>query len=245
MPRHTLYRQPDCQREQWPPLSLGAKPLSDEKPRDVYRDACAKIAEALGPLGFRYFRSRQECCQKHGSVLNTIRFQSSHFNIAGLHVQLWMHATVSSDELRDWRQRHLNDPLATGHIAGGMVHRLGTEYALVEWELANPADRADTIEDAIAFIREVVLPYFAQFESPERLIKALTKSPIPALDLGPSVEFALCFGGTRQAQSVLNLFVQSRPDLAGAIDAAMANPTATPGSYAEQVAYLRKKYQLQ
>lgn len=245
MPRHTLYRQSDRQKEEWPPPGLGDKPLSDEKPRDVYRDACAKIAEALSPLGFRYVRSKQECRQRTGPLLNTISFQSSHFNIAGLQVKLWMHATVSSDELREWRQLHLNNPLATGHIAGGMVHRLGNDFALVEWELANPADRADTIEDAIAFVRDVVLPYFAQFESPDRLIESLGKSPIPALDLGPSVEFALCFGDAGQAQSVLNQFVQRRPELAAAIEAAMASPTETPSTYAEQVAYLRRKHKLQ
>lgn len=129
-----------------------------------------------------------------------------------------------------------------------MVHRLSGTKAMVEWELAEPSDRERTIEDAIAFIRTDVLPYFEQFERPSELTEKLAESEVGAFDLAPSIEFALCFGGAARAQAVLDRFMRERTDLKEVIALAEAEgrpkPTHVPANYAETVAFVRRNYGL-
>jgi len=248
MPRQTLYKPPHPQLEEWPPARSDHLLHSDEPARDVYLDSCAQIAAAVAPHGFKYTESKQRCHREHRGFGNTINFQSSRYNASGRHVQLWMHATVSSHVLQAWRAERLPAELSTEYLAGGMVHLLGTRYAFVQWELADPADRAATIADAVSFIHDEVLPYFSLFEEPATLIARLMDQTLPGLDLRPSVEFAYCYGSKEQAQLVLDRFIRERPDLHDAIiiEQSRASPSLlmAPTSYAEQVAFLRTQYRL-
>jgi hypothetical protein len=243
VPRQTLYKPPHPQIESWPPERLEPGLLSDEPARVVFQAGCLSIAEALAPLGFKYAKSKQRCSRQAGHFHEEVSFQSSHYNVSGRHVQLWLHATVASPALQAWRQKRLPNELASAHVAGGMVHLLGTQYALVQWELADPRDRRQTIEDALAFIRSEVLPYFARINDTAGLISLLAEQAIPAFDLVPSVEFAYCFGGKDQAQAVLDRFLRDRPDLEPGIASEAANPSPStllrPGSYVQQVVYLK------
>ena len=178
MSRPTLYKSPHPQAEAWPPARSGHLPLCDEPARDVYLASCAQVAAAMVALGFKYAKSKQRCHREHYGFGNTIMFQSSHHNTSGRHVQLWMHATISSRALQSWRAERLPTGFVTEHVAGGMVHLLGSRFALVQWELADPADRATTVADAISFIHGEVLPYFALFEEPATL--ASWNNPCPA-----------------------------------------------------------------
>ena len=248
MPRQTLYKSPHLQTEKWPPERPQPGLLSEESSIDVYREGCAVIGAALEQVGFKYAKSKQRCRREKDGFGCEVAFQSSHYNVSGRHVQLWMHATVSSPKLQKWRAERLPPELASEHVAGGMVHLLGNKFALVQWELADPADREKTILDSIAFIHDEVLPYFAQFADPKALIMSLAEASIPAFDLVPSVEFAYCFGSEAHAQAVLNRFVRDRPDLHEAIASEQANPAASallrPSGYAQQVVFLRSRHQL-
>jgi hypothetical protein len=248
VPRQTLAKPPHPQLEAWPPERPEPGLLSDEPARDVFRSACATLATALAPLGFKYAKSKQRCLRQSGDFHQLISFQSSHYNVSGRHVQLWMHATVESPTLQAWRREHLPNELAGAHVAGGMVHLLGTKYGLVQWELADPKDRQATIDDAVAFIHGEVLPYFSHFNDVVGLIASLAVQAMPAFDLVPSVQFAYCFGGQAQAQAVLDRFRRDRPDLASSIASELANPSPStllrPGNYAQQVVYLKHLYGL-
>lgn len=247
MPRQTLYASPHPQLEPWPPLSSN-RLLSDEPAREVYLASCAQIAKALAPLGFKYTKSKQTCHRTCAGYGNEIRFQSSHFNAAGYRVRLWMHANVSSDTLRSWRGERLPVELVTDRLAGGMVHLLGTNFATVQWELADPLDRESTVADAVTFIRSEVIPYFEQFEQPETLIARLLEREIPGLDLYASVEFSFCFGDKELAQRVLNRFIRDNQYLReGIIEAkarALDSDFVNPNGYAERVLSLCRQYDL-
>ncbi len=123
------------------------------------------------------------------------------------------------------------------------MHLLDTKYSLVQWELANPAEREATIADAVEFIESNVLPFFSRFDDPETLIACLEKQEVPAMNLLTAVEFAYCFAGKGKAQAVLNGFVNANPNLASAIAeaqvAALTGKLTEPGDYAQQVVYLR------
>lgn len=248
MPRQVLYKPPHPLTEPWPPERPEPGLLSDEPARVVYHAACLSIAEALTPLGFKYAKSKQRCSRQAGDLQEDVSFQSSHYNGSGRHVQLWLHAKVASRALQAWRQKRLPNELASAHVAGGMVHLLDTQYALVQWELADPRDRRQTIDDAVAFIRSDVLPYFARFSDTAGLISLLAEQAVPAFDLVPSVEFAHCFGGKDQAQAVLDRFLRDRRDVEPAIALEVANPSPStllrPGNYVQQVVYLKHLYGL-
>lgn len=243
MPRHTLHKSPRPQTEYWPP-EWPNEPFNNESPRDVYRASCASIALALQPIGFKYLKSKQLCVRDKGDFRYDVHFQSSRHNVAGMHVQLWMHATVSSEAIKEWRSQRLPKELAIPYIAGGMVHRLSDKFALVQWELANPNDREETIQDAITFIQNEVFPYFAQFEDVQSLLTNLTEREIPAFDLIPAIEFAYVFGTHEQAQAILDQFFRKHPDLHRSISEQVSSIPVEPwcyaGNLAKQVAFITR-----
>jgi hypothetical protein len=248
MSRQTLYKSCAEQIEPWPPNSSGDGLLSAESSKEVYKNSCVAIASALEPLNFKYTKTKQRCSVSDEFFRYDIAFQSSRYNASGRHVQLWMHATVSSQSLREWRALRLPADLCTDHVAGGMVHRLGTKFSYVQWELADPADREETVSDAIQFIHNEVLPYFSLFNNRSSLIAMLTDNELPAFDLVPSVEFAYCFGDKAAAQMVLDRFIRVRADLKSAIDHEQLKPSPAtltrPGGYVQQVVFLRAHYGL-
>lgn len=218
MPRQTLYRPPHPQLEPWPPASAPPGLFSDEPARQVYLGACQAIGDALAVQGFRYARSKQRCTRGGAPFTHTILFQSSHYNSSGRQVVLWMHATVQSSALLAWRRQHLGDEPVNDHVAGGMVHLLGTRYAMLQWELAAPRDRPATIQDAVDFLNQEVLPYFARFTDLPALIHRLATEALPGLELVPAVELALWAGDRQQAQAVLDRFLRERPDIAAEVE---------------------------
>jgi hypothetical protein len=248
VPRHTLFNPPHLQTEPWPPAGRG-QDLSAERAKEVFRAACAQIGLALETAGFRYYKSKQRCVARLPRFTNEIAFKSSRYNVSGTQVKLRMYATVASAELRAWRAQRLAPELATAHVAGGMVHLLGTRFGFVEWELADPSDREATIADALDFIHSEVLPYFKRFEDIENLLSQLSAAAVPAFDLVPSVEFSYCFGGQLQAQATLDRFVRDRPDLHAQISAEQAAPTPSalmwPANHVQHVVFLRHHYGLQ
>jgi len=113
---------------------------------------------------------------------------------------------------------------------------------------ADPADRAATIADAVSFIHEEVIPYFALFERPTELINRLQNEELPGFWLCPSVDFAYCFGDKQQAQRVLNRFVREHPEFDKSDERTRNMPLlgkmSRAGNYSQQIASLRSQYQL-
>src|ERR1035437_7814435 len=95
-----------------------------EDSRTVYLVACEAIASNFKSLGFRYAKSGPHFSRSDGLFAYKVSFQSSHNNIPGRHVRLWMHATVLCKKLQAWRTSHLPPNLVNDFVAGGMVHRL-------------------------------------------------------------------------------------------------------------------------
>ena len=230
-------------------LRFAGTPPGTESAREVYLSACAEIGSALQPLGFKYTKSAQRCVRKVEPFSYTVSFQSSHNNVSGHHVRLWTHGVVRSKALESWRAERLPENLVSDYVAGGMVHRLSGVHSMVEWELADPDTRAGTIADIVTFVGADVLPYFKLFERPADVIARLAITEIPAFDLRPSVEFAMCFGSPRDGQAVLTRFLESRPDLHDGIAEAerqgLPKSPYGPGNFAEEVAFMRRIYRLQ
>jgi hypothetical protein len=131
--------------------------------RDVYINACRQIAEPFVGDGYKFAKSGPHFTKKDDQFSFRVAFQSSHNNIPGKHVVLWMHANVRSPKLGNWRRQQSKPYRNDDWVPGGMVHLLNRRHAMIEWELAHDSTREGTIEDAINFVRTEVIPYFHKF----------------------------------------------------------------------------------
>ncbi len=89
-------------------VRFAGAPTSDESPRDVYAAGCRAIADALAAAGFSYAKSGQTLTRKSGDLVFRISFFSSHHNIAGELVVLWINAGVASPRMKKWGKSHPN-----------------------------------------------------------------------------------------------------------------------------------------
>lgn len=137
-----------------------------EKPRQVYLDACEQIAQAFAEDGFLYCKSGPHFTKRDDHFNYRVSFQSSHLNAAGELVRLWLHASVRSERLKEWRSKQQRPYRRDDWVAGGMVHLLHGKQTLIQWNLASPHNRQVVISDVIAFVRKEVLAYFQLFSSP-------------------------------------------------------------------------------
>jgi len=225
------------------------KPEGVENARDVFLAACAAIAKEFEVHGFRFAKSGPHFSHADGDFTFRVSFQSSYHNISGQHVRLWVHATVTSKRLKDFRKSHLPDNLVNDYVAGGMIHLLlPGDVAMAEWDLADPEARSGVVADVVTLIQGEVLPYFAQFSAPAQLVARLTRESLPAFDMRHSVEFALCFGDKESAQKILSRFLGERPDLQSQIVKVQCegfrHAHFGPSNYAEQVVYLQREFGL-
>lgn len=215
----------------------------------MYMGACQAIARSLAGDSFRYSKSAQSCSRRSGPFIQRLRFQSSVHNAKGFRVRLCMHATIHSRELAEWRRRELSEPFANDFVAGGMVHLLTRDRAYIEWELADPADRQETVADAITFVRGEVFPFFAAFETPQHLLRCLCGDALdcPQLEMTytHAVEFAQCFGGLGTAQRVSDTYLANLPRVVGALARSKAPASLREaGDWAQAAVFFAQRFGL-
>ena len=127
-------------------------PIAAEKPRDVILRACQAIGDKLAEDGFSFVKSGPKLKRVRGDQVFTIIFQSDRNNIAGRRAAVWIHAGVQ------------NAGNAT-FIGGGQIGNLQAKPTWMEWDFADASTREGEIEDAVAAIRRIILPFFDQFEN--------------------------------------------------------------------------------
>lgn len=125
--------------------------MASDKPREVILRACATVADKLRDDGFSFIKSGPKLKRVHNGRVFSIWFQSDRNNIAGVRAAVWIHAGV---------QNAREAPF----IAGGQIGNLVPDRTWMEWDFADEAARDSEIDDAVATIRRIVLPFFAEFE---------------------------------------------------------------------------------
>jgi hypothetical protein len=183
-----------------------------DSPRDLFLAACTEIAESLSPLGFKFAKSGPHAQRKDGDFTYRVSFQSSHKNVPGQYVALWIHATVLSKRLAEWRA---SQPHAVGvgdGVAGGQIGNLVRPHGWRDWNLAGSIMRA-VIADATSTVRSIALPYFERFADIPSLCALLQREELPAMETARAIEFLLCFADHASADTALSAFFRARPDL--------------------------------
>ncbi|MCI0737630.1 MAG: hypothetical protein L0Y72_01205 [Gemmataceae bacterium] len=169
-------------------------------------------------------------------------FQSSHHNISGEHVALWIHAYVRSARIKKWRkgQPGLH---ATNYVAGGQLGNLQQDHSWLEWELAKPRKRNGTIRDALKAIEDLAFPYFARFEDLPTLFQLLVKQELPEMSIDCVIDFLMCFADRPAAQLALTNFLKQRRNLIEEYRQSYRRyardglQSKRPSGYAEQLAF--------
>jgi len=126
-------------------------PAAAERPRDVILRACEMIAGQLKEDGFSFVRSGPKLKRVRRDRVFSIMFQSDRNNIAGKRAAIWIHAGVQNAG-------------STTFIAGGQIGNLLPEPTWMEWDFADESARDREIDDAVAAIRRIILPFFATFQ---------------------------------------------------------------------------------
>lgn len=129
-----------------------SSPENAEKPRDLILRACEKIADQLRGDGFSFVKSGPKLKRVHEDLVFTIMFQSDRNNIAGRRAAVWIHAGVQKKGSPDF-------------IDGGHIGGLNQQQTWMEWDFADEHTRENEINDAVAAIKRIILPFFAQFEN--------------------------------------------------------------------------------
>ncbi|MBB6251966.1 DUF4304 domain-containing protein [Nitrospirillum iridis] len=146
--------------------------IAAEKPRDIILAACRDIGQRLAPQGFVFLKSGPLLKRTQGDLTFQIYFQSDRNNIAGGRAALWMHAGVLSRNLAQWKKQHpvpwgSRSPLpGPAAVAGGQIGNLTSPPGWMTWNFADPATRPDVLDDAVASIEKLILPFFALFDDP-------------------------------------------------------------------------------
>jgi hypothetical protein len=129
-----------------------SSPTDAKKPKDVILRACEMIADRLKDDGFSFLKSGPKLKRVHGDHVFSIFFQSDRNNIAGRRAAVWIHAGIQNKGSIEF-------------IDGGQIGNLVPQKTWMEWDFADEAAREREINDAVATIRRIILPFFTRFEN--------------------------------------------------------------------------------
>lgn len=223
-------------------VRFGSNPSSRELSRDVYLAGCQAIANTMHKDGYTFTKSGPKLRRKSQNFTFQISFQSSHHNVSGESIALWIHGYVFSSSLKKWRTVNPCLLKTSDFVAGGQIGNLLPRQSWMEWNLAVPDERTKQIEDAVATIKNIIIPYFAMFDDVPKLVQRLVIEDIPLFSPSSALDFLTCFGSKHEAiQAAANMF-HRLPGVQELYSAALETyrmqgfPSYTPTAYGEVLA---------
>ena len=179
-----------------------------DNPRDVYLNACERIANALGP-DYKFAKSGPRATRQDGSLRFGIHFQSDRYNVAGQYVGLAIHAGVESREAEKSLGRSAWPFQFTSDLGAAQIGNLQKPYRWWKWDLASPETRDERIGDAISQIRALILPFFERFSDLRSLAELLTDSEIPGIDSEQAVRLCYWQLGNSAAEKCIGFWMRN------------------------------------
>jgi hypothetical protein len=221
-----------------------------ESPKGVYLLSCEAIAQAFVGDDYRFSKSGPHFARRAGDYLFQVSFQSSRNNVADEYVALWIHANVVSPTVKKWRVTNRSIRGPCDFVAGGQIGNLAEHPSWLEWNLADSRDRQAELQNAIGTIRELALPYFAEFNDPTNICAKLKRGELVGMDLMCMFDFAACFSSLAAARDVAARFLSRRPSLLEEYRERMNHfrhtglPDGVPSGWVDQLAALSIRFDL-
>lgn len=188
---------------------------SIEAPKDVLLAACQVIAERFEPLQFKYLKSDRGLVRKRGDWVDRLSFGTDHYNVRGERVDLTVSALACNNRIK--RMRNNGESvfpfnLEWGSIAGGDLGRLVADSTFFHWNLADPKQRAATIDDVVEHIKNIALPWFAKFEDYETFSQAAESDDIRCFEIHNEIDLRLLYEGQQSAARCIERWCQHHAD---------------------------------
>jgi len=199
---------------------FGRPANAGEDPKLVYLEVGRAIAKAFEADGFRYLKSLPGMRRESGDFSHVITFQSSSNNVRGQYVALWIHVSVGSRNLKRWRSLGGAEG-PSPFVAGGQIGNLEEPKGWAEWNVASRESWLEQVEEAVAAIRRIALPFFRGFTDRQASLLTVATWPAPGLEIRPLIEFLLCSGERAKAQALLEKYFHVFPDRLPAYVAAL------------------------
>lgn len=167
----------------------------EQNTKDIYMEACEKIAEEFSPLGFKYLKSKPSLKKTKGDLTFEITFGSSRFNSKDRKIAINLHAWVFSKKIKAWRSEQKQCAKPSNQVAHSDIRYLSEPWIKDRWNLADSNKRNECITDITNSIKKNVIPFFEKFESVDDMEAALQKNEAKGFSNGPDsfIEYALCF----------------------------------------------------
>jgi hypothetical protein len=219
-------------------------------PRDIYLAACERVAEAFAGEGFSFAKTGPRMTRTQAGWKQEVSFQSSHHNVPGERIALWVHANLKSAALKKWRKLHKSPFGADDMMGGGQIGNLRSPTGWIDWDLADARGRDKVIASVVKEIRALALPFFAKFQDLPRLRDELGKNHVPGLDIHAAVELLLWHFDAAAAARYVEGWLERRTDLVPLVQAELLRmkkaglPKFPRQSYAITVAVAIKFYEL-
>lgn len=134
------------------------RPADAEKPRDVYQAAADELAAPYTQAGWRYARSGPHLTRRVSDLTSQIRFASSTSNVAGSLVVLTVHVIFKDHAHTAWRQERGLSPVPFDAVLNRHLGHFLQPPVWLEWNLADPATRPQTIADIAHTLATVAVP---------------------------------------------------------------------------------------
>lgn len=176
--------------------------------RDIYRAACAAIADAVG---YRYLKSKTTAVKQVGQHRFSLSFQSGRYNWAGQRVTLYVHARVENEDFKHWQETS-NWPLkADGLILIGQIGNFKMPYEWLSFEVYDPSTDGARVDDVVNDVRRLALSLFDQCLDLDTFAREAAKRVIPGVVETAAV--GLCYWrlGPEAAESCLDLLLNVHP----------------------------------
>lgn len=189
-----------------------AVPEGTELAGDLVISSCSAVADAFKAEGFRWAKSGLRFSRKVGSFTHIVSFQSDSANTSGHHVAVAMHAQVKSSALEKWRDS--NNGITDGsNVWITQVGYLSPAHEYLKWQLVDPATRIAEIDNMIETVRKLVLPAFDVCSSTESLGDRILERREIVWIPDWAIDIALWVNNRNAAESLVKIFLETRPDL--------------------------------
>ncbi|MDX8530740.1 DUF4304 domain-containing protein [Mesorhizobium sp. VK25A] len=183
--------------------------MEQELPKQVFLDGCQQVSSCLEPMGFRFAKSGPHVSRRAGDWTFKISFQSSNLNVAGEYVELTVHASVSSKELRAWDECSAWPAGANEWVAGGQLGNLRLPRKWRTWNIAGPITRQAQISNVVANIKTIILPFFERFSAPQELAQEVAISDVPGFERPEhAIRFVYWQLGRETAENCISYWVE-------------------------------------
>ena len=181
-------------------VKFSALPVDAEKPSEIFSEITGLLKENLSQEGFSFNKSKRTFRRKCNEFEHLITIQADSNNYAGVRAACWIHISVVSKSLKEWRSTH--DLYADEYVFSRTLSE--PHSGQLVWDFIDPAIRQSEYQDMLQRIHAVALPAFDGWQSLDTARQAIADSKL-INRLDSQVEIALWLGNRQAAMDLLRV----------------------------------------